>query len=102
MPQDRWAMIRSAQGIRETDIELAINIMENVDKQWGQSELDLQFRFQSMLFPEGLIYDSISHRFGTNNLSPLYRCIPNEKGSEEPSKSDLVAGPGLEPGTSWL
>lgn len=90
------------QTIRETDIELAISVMDNVDRQWGESALDIQVRFQSMLFPEGLVYDSINHRFGTNQISPLYRCIPNEKASEEAYESYLVAGAGLEPATSWL
>ena len=94
--------LEQQQTIRETDIELAINIMDSVDKQWGESALDIQHRFQSMLFPEGLVYDSINHRFGTSQISPLYRCIPNEKASEEAYESYLVAGAGLEPATSWL
>ena len=94
--------LEAQQSIRESDIELAINIMDNVDKQWAESALDVQLRFQKMLFPGGLVYDSINHRFGTNTISPLYRCIPNEKDSEEPLESYLVAGAGLEPATSWL
>jgi site-specific DNA recombinase len=90
------------QMIRETDIEQAINVMESVHKQWEISELDLQHRFQSMLFPRGLVYDSINHRFGTSGISPLYRGIGTKKDLSEPEKSFLVAGPGLEPGTSWL
>jgi site-specific DNA recombinase len=90
------------QMIRETDIEQAINIMEKVDKQWAVSEVDVQIRFQNMLFPRGVVYDSKEHKFGTNEISPLYRGIVKKKDSEEPLKSYLVAGPGLEPGTSWL
>jgi site-specific DNA recombinase len=94
--------LEEQQSIRESDIELAINIMDNVDKQWGESALDVQIRFQSMIFPKGLVYDSMNHRFGTDNISTLYRCIPNENAPEEALESYLVAGPGLEPGTSWL
>lgn len=94
--------LEQQQTIRETDIELAINIMNSVDKQWSESALDVQHRFQSMLFPEGLVYDSINHRFGTNRISPLYRCVPIKKDAEAPLESDLVAGAGLEPATSWL
>lgn len=90
------------QTIRETDIELAINIMDSVDRQWGESDLDLQVRFQKMLFPEGLVYDPDSGKFGTSGISPLYRYVANKKGSEEPSESFLVAGAGLEPATLWL
>ena len=94
--------LEKQQTIRETDIELAINLMGSVDKQWSESVFDVQLRFQSMLFPEGLVYDSINHRFGTSQISPLYRCLPNKKDLPDTEKSFLVAGPGLEPGTSWL
>ena len=94
--------LEQQQTIRETDIEQAIKIMESVDRQWSESEVDLQIRFQSMLFPRGVVYDSKNHRFGTSEISELYRYVSIKKGSEEPSELHLVAGPGLEPGTSWL
>lgn len=81
----------SQQQIRESDIEAAINVMEKVDKQWATQEYDIQQRFQSMLFPRGLVYDSKLGKFGTSEISPLYRVIGIEKGSIEPSKSNLVA-----------
>jgi site-specific DNA recombinase len=90
------------QLIRGADIELAINIMGSVDKQWAESTLDIQVRFQNMLFPEGLKYDSANHRFGTNSVSPLYRVFRTKKSADALLKSDLVAGAGLEPATSWL
>ena len=96
------AELEAQQNIREADIELAINIMENVERQWRVSDADIQIRFQSMLFPEGVVYDGESHRFGTSQISPLYRYVGTEKGAEAPLESYLVAGPGLEPGTSWL
>jgi site-specific DNA recombinase len=96
------AKLEQQQMIREVDIEQAINVMENVDKQWAVSEIDLQIRFQSMLFPRGLEYDSKNHKFGTWKISELYRCASIQKGSEEPSNYHLVAGRGLEPLTSWL
>lgn len=76
--------------------------MSSADKQWGKSTFNIQVRFQNMLFPEGLKYDSINHRFGTSNVSPLYRVFRTKKSAEALLESDLVAGPGLEPGTSWL
>lgn len=94
--------LEQQQTIHETDIEFAITVMDNVDKQWIESDLDIQIRFQNMLFPERLVYDSTSGKFGTSQISPLYRCITTEKGSEEPSESFLVAGAGLEPATLWL
>lgn len=94
--------LEQQQLIRGADIELAINIMGNVDKQWSESALDVQIRFQNMLFPEGLKYDSINHRFGTEHMSPLYGVYKTKKSADALLKSDLVAGAGLEPATSWL
>ncbi len=89
------AKLEQQQMIRETDIEQAINVMESVDKQWAVSEIDLQLRFQSMLFPRGVVYDSKSHKFGTSEISELYRCISMKKAPEGALNSHLVAGAGL-------
>lgn len=94
--------LEQQQNIREADIEVAIAVMDTVDRQWAESGLDVQLRFQKLLFPEGLIYDSLNSRFGTSQISPLYRVIPIEKGAEAPLESYLVAGAGLEPATLWL
>lgn len=79
------------QSLREVDIELAINFMESVDRQWEISDIDLQHRFQSMLFPRGLVYDSTEGKFGTTEISELYRCIAIKKAPEGASESYLVA-----------
>ena len=94
--------MENQQSVRETDINTAIDVMENVHKQWQVSEFDIQIRFQSLLFPRGVVYDSINHRFGTSGISELYRCISTEKAPEGALKSFLVAGAGLEPATLWL
>lgn len=96
------AELEAQQCIREADIELAINLMGNVDKQWAASDLDVRVRFQKILFPEGVVYDTDGHRFGTSQISPLYRYVGIKKDAEAPSESYLVAGAGLEPATSWL
>ena len=98
----RLEKLESQQTIRETDIELAINQMEEVDAQWATSDIDIQIRFQSMLFPRGVVYDSDTGKFGTKEISPLYRYVPTKKDLSEPEKSFLVAGAGLEPATLWL
>jgi site-specific DNA recombinase len=94
--------LEQQQMIRETDIEQAINVMESVHKQWEVSELDLQHRFQSMLFPRGVVYDSIKHEFGTSEISELYRCVATKKDLPDSEKSFLVAATGVEPVTSGL
>ena len=50
---------------------------------------------ERILFPQGLVYDYELGRFGTKQISPFYRLVANKKGSEELSKSFLVAGAGL-------
>lgn len=83
--------LEQQQSIREADIEYAINFMHSVDKQWEDVAYDLKQRFQKMIFPEGLVYDPLSRRFGTTNISPLYRYIPTKKASKEALKFNLVA-----------
>ena len=58
------------------------------------SNADIKVRFLKMLFPEGVVYDSVNHRFGTSQISPLYRVLPNKKDLPEKEKSFLVAEPG--------
>ncbi len=52
---------------------IAINIMKNVNQQWLESALDLRVRLQTMLLPEGLVFDTINHRFETNQKR--HRCV---------------------------
>lgn len=94
--------LEQQQLLRERDIDLAVSAMEHVDIQWEVASPATKQRFQNMLFPDGLIYDYENRRFGTAQISPLYRLIPNKKDSEEPSKSFLVARAGFEPATYWL
>lgn len=96
------ARLEKQQAIREEDIDLAVNVMRNIDQQWKVASPASKVRFQNMLFPKGLVYDPLARRFGTTAISPLYRYAPNKKDLPESEKSFLVAGPGLEPGTLWL
>lgn len=90
------------QLITESDIDSGLNFMQHADKQWLRLGVEGKQAFQKMMFPRGMVYDMKQQRFGTKQISPLYRGLGTEKGSEEPSKSDLVAGAGLEPATLWL
>jgi hypothetical protein len=94
------------QAIRETDIDYVANFMEEVDKQWEYADFDLRQRFQKMIFPHGIVYNSKQHRFGTKNISPMYSALRIQKSPESASGDlsnyHLVAGAGLEPATSWL
>jgi site-specific DNA recombinase len=94
--------LESQQAIREADIDLALDVMRDVAAQWSVASPASKARFQSILFPRGLVYDYEAHRFGTSQMSQLYRLVATKKDSEEPSKSFLVAGAGFEPATLWL
>jgi len=94
--------LTNQQHVREQDIDFAISFMSKVSKQWIVAPFEARLRFQSMIFPEGLVYDSEANRFGTGTISPLYRSIGNKKDPEMVSESFLVAGVGFEPTTSWL
>ena len=98
----KLAELEQLQSIREVDIEAGVNFMGSVDMQWLHSDFDNRLRFQNMLFPQGVKYDLQNRQFGTSQMSPLYRLVEKKRTSGEVQKSYLVAGPGLEPGTSWL
>ena len=78
--------------IRETDIDVALEIMRGVDRQWVLASPGARTRFQSILLPQGLMYDYKNHRFGISEISVFYRVLPTKKGSPEPEKTFLGGG----------
>ena len=99
---DELRQLERQQTIRETDIDIALDIMRDADKQWLLASPSARVRFQSILFPKGLVYDYENHRFGTSEISSLYRVVATKKDLPEAEKSFLVAGAGFEPATFWL
>jgi hypothetical protein len=61
--------LEKQQTVREADIELALDVMRDVDKQWLVASPASKMRFQSVLFPKGLVYDYENHRFGTSQIT---------------------------------
>ena len=102
MIADELRQLERQQTIRETDIDVALEIMRGVDRQWVLASPGARTRFQSILFPQGLMYNYKNHRFGIIEISASYRILPTKKGSPEPEKPFLVAGVGFEPTTFWL
>ena len=100
--KDELKRLEAQQLVREFDIDTALNVMESVDSQWAVASPSAKQRFQSVLFPKGLVYDYENHRFGTTEISPLYSVIANKKDLPVSEKSFLVAGAGFEPATLWL
>ena len=100
--KDELRRFEAQQLVREFDIDAALHVMESVDNQWAMASPSAKERFQSVLFPEGLVYDYENHRFGTSRISPLYSVVANKKDFPVSEKSFLVAGAGFEPATLWL
>ena len=94
------AVTEAIKAARNEDV--ALDIMRDVDRQWLLASLSARVRFQSILFPKGVVYDYENHRFGTTQISTFYRVLLTKKDSEESSKSFLVAGVGFEPTTFGL
>ena len=73
-----------------------VKSIENVAKTTEFLE-DLKIRFQKMIFPEGLTFDTSTVTFGTSTISPLYRYAPNKNDLSMKDKSSLVTSRGIEP-----
>ena len=54
MIADELRRLERQQAIRETDIDVALEIMRDVDRQWVLASLGTRTRFQSILFPTGV------------------------------------------------
>lgn len=94
--------LESQQALKKTQIDYAMNFMDNAYRLWVDADLDLRRRFQKMLFPEGIYFDSKKLQFGTNNISPPYRYISNKKDLSIAEKSSLVTPAGFEPAIFWM
>ncbi len=95
--QDSIDELEKLQRISQSTIEYTLNFMNNVKKLWIDADSDLKQKFQKMIFPEGLTFDSQTLNFGTNKISLLYRYIINKKDLSESEKSRLVIPRGIEP-----
>lgn len=94
--------LESLQTITEADIDSGLDNLESTNKQWEKLPVEHKVKFQNMMFPRGIEYDFETGLFRTIELNTIYRLVGSKKGTEVPSKSDLVAGAGLEPATLWL
>lgn len=52
MIADELRRLECQQAIRETDIDVALEIMRDADKQWLLASPSARTRFQSILFPQ--------------------------------------------------
>ena len=54
MIADELQRLERQQAIRETDIDIAFEIMRDVDRQWVLASPSARTRLQSILFPTGV------------------------------------------------
>lgn len=88
--QENIAGLEEQQQVKQSAIEYALNFMHDVQRLWLDADPDLKIRFQKMIFPEGLTFDTSTVTFGTSAISPLYRYAPNKKDLSNKEKSLLV------------
>lgn len=95
--QENIDQLEEQQRVKQSAIEYALNFMHDVKQLWIDADPDLKARFQKMIFPEGLTFDTTTLVFGTDTISPLYRYAPNKKDLSVKEKSLLVIPRGIEP-----
>lgn len=94
--QENIDKLEEQQQVKQSAIEYALNFMHDVQRLWLDAEPDLKIRFQKMIFPEGLTFDTATLTFGTSTISPLYRYAPNKNDLSMKDKSSLVIPRGID------
>lgn len=89
--------LEKTQRISESTIEYVCNFITKPAKLWVDSALESRQAFQSTMFPNGLHFDIVERKFGTEDLSPLYSVICNKKESNADSNISMVGPDGIEP-----
>lgn len=87
---DELAQKEQEQTVQEAAIDYAVNFMENTAQLWQDGAPEHRRKFQSLIFKDGLILNTQTLQFGTDNISPLYRYVPNKKDLSETEKSHVV------------
>ena len=88
--QENIDVLEEQQQVKQSAIEYALNFMHDVQRLWLDADPDLKIRFQKMIFPEGLTFDTTTATFGTSTISPLYTYAPNKNDLSMKDKSSLV------------
>ncbi len=87
--------------------EKCLEIAENISEVWYSSQFDDKRRLQSLIFPEGILYNKPKDSIRTPRINSLFSTIPilsrvsKENKRRNPKKnslnSQLVASTGIEP-----
>lgn len=104
-----FTISRNEAKTEEFDVEAAITYCErfigDLARQWQDMSTAHKVELQSLVLPQGLVYDKTSGAFSAAVLSPifaLHREILETKKDSTSVESLLVAGGGFAPPTSWL
>lgn len=100
--KDQIANLETQQAIKKSQIDYAMNFMHDAYKLWLDADVDLRQKFQKAIFPEGVVLDTKTLKFGTQTISPLYRYILNKKDLSISEKSLVVTPAGFEPAIFWM
>jgi hypothetical protein len=95
--KEQIASLEAQQSIKQSQIDYAMNFMDNAYKLWLDADIDLRQKFQKAIFPEGVNLDTNTLEFGTLHISPLYRYAPNKKDPAITEESLVVTSRGIEP-----
>jgi site-specific DNA recombinase len=88
--ETRVYALEDIQRLNEATIDYVCNFIDVPVKMWRDSDYATKLEFQSMILPEGTIFDIKAQGFGTTGLSPLYRLNLNKKDHSVTEKSHLV------------
>ena len=95
--REQLEALEEQQSIKRTQIDYIMNFMGNAHKLWVDADVEMRQRFQSIIFPEGVVLDTKNIQFGTSLISPLYRYAPIKKDLSMSDKSLVVIPRGIEP-----
>ena len=99
LPLTTINILKSETEIDRLDVETALTYFKqfigSLSKHWKNMNVKQQQRLQKLVLPEGITYNKTAGAYGTAVLSPIFRL----DGQFTDDQSDVVAGPGIEPGS---
>lgn len=66
-------------GTDEETIDYSLEFMANTPKLWQDASPEMKLKLQEIIFPKGLQYSFAEGKFGTPEISPLFRLAGNKK-----------------------
>ena len=95
--QDELYGVASMSELKTDSIDYALQFMSNAPRIWINASIEHQIVYQQLIFPEGLIYNLSTNKFGTPKLSVIYRLATIKKDPSMSNESLMVIPRGVEP-----